>query len=266
MKYLLSILLVLSFSLAFAGGPWSQGKNKGFAEISFSASLFNDLIVKNQFNVYAEYGLSEQITAKAILPYMWVGTKNGIEESGNNLTPNKLSGIGNIVFGLKYEFLKSPFNASVGVDYTTNTFQKDIEQGLRTGYETSTYTPQISIGKGFNKGYVLAEAKYLINDSEYANYINLIGEIGRKIGQKSYLSFYIEHKGVANTGSFNDTDAPSFTSTGFFIDNEKYTTLGPKALIHIKDNFGLSTAVLFNLGNNPNNNETNVKLGVYYDW
>jgi len=266
MRYVVSFLLTLCFFTAFAGGPWWQGKGKGFAEISFSTSLFNNLIAKNQFTTYVEYGLNERLTAKAILPYMSVGAKSGIENSGNNLTPKSLSGIGNLVFGLKYEFLKAPLNLSVGLDYATNTFNKDVNDGLRTGYETLTYTPQIAIGKGFNKGYALLEAKYQYNDSKYANYLNFIGEYGRRIGKNTYLSLYVENKTFASKGSFNEIDAPAFNSTGFFVDNENYSTFGPKALINLKDDFGISTAVLFNLGSAPNSNEANVKLGIYYDW
>lgn len=265
MRTFLLIILVLTTTNIFAGGPWAEGKGKGYVETSalFAVATTTQ---DHTYQIYAEVGVTEKFTLKLIVPFKYISSPNDIDVT--RFEKGKLFGIGNMVIGGKYEFYKKKFLMSAGLDLELGIIKKDDELGLRTGYEKYTIRPVYSIGYGIEKLYTYGEIKPGFSTNGFGHDINLIAEVGGKVDDNVWLAGYFEFKGVFKNGDFNDNELPSYSATGFYRDQQNFLTIGVKLAAYLYNGFGLNGAAFYGKGVTTAGGGSSiaVKAGIFYDW
>lgn len=261
--YLLVLLSCLHLGALMAGGPWASPRLGGYFELGSTFTLAT--VTDNTHQLYSEFGLSKRISLKAILPFRQVSTPKDITDISNNtIKEGELSGIGNIIIGLKYQLLVD-LPVSIGLDLSLNTLDKKEEVGLRTGYEGYTIRPILAIGNSKGADYYFAEIQPGFTTNNYSGDLTLVGEYGSKIAEKIYLALYTQARLAFSNGTFNASDAASFQKVGFYIDRQQYVTIGPKAAIVMSDKWGISLALFYTRGRAQAGSVYSTKLGLYYN-
>ena len=161
--YLLTIGFLFVAHQSKAGGPWVLGKKKGFAQIGATflnySSVYNSEgvsngigfeVTDNTFQLFTEYGISDKMNVKLILPFKSLEAQSGAASES-------LSGLGNVTIGVKRLLVDKSFKFSGGLDVSMNTIQSESSAGLRTGYDAFGVTPYLSVGTSKGKFYVFAE-------------------------------------------------------------------------------------------------------------
>ncbi len=261
----LSILLTINifFSDLYAGGPWVSPKLGGYFEVggSFtSASTVTD----NTYQLYSEFGITKRLSFKGVIPFKQISSPEDVEETSNNAVEfGKLTGLNNIILGLRYQ-LSQRLPIAVGFDFSLNTFRIKANQGLRTGYESFTLRPVFAIGGSTNTSYYYAQFMPGFSTNNYSADFTFVLEYGGKISPKSYLALYFQGRIPFSNGNFNDTDASAFEFTGFYIDRQNYYVVGPKLSIGLGKNWGISSALFLVIGRPQDGNVISTKIGLYY--
>ncbi|MGB6036901.1 MAG: hypothetical protein WBG42_11585 [Cryomorphaceae bacterium] len=174
-KLFLLPLFLFFFSSLFAGGGWTYVKGKGFVKLSqnaiYSDQLFNpdgeiiDITTIGYYatSVYAEYGLTDRLTAIAYVPFFARNTlnKTRFRFSGIEIPGDELNSVGDVDLSLQYGFYKSDtWVASVRVLL-----------GLPTGEVSGGETGILQTG-----------------DGEFNQMIRF--DLSRPISEKAWISFY----------------------------------------------------------------------------
>ncbi|MCH2215354.1 MAG: hypothetical protein MK086_09305 [Flavobacteriales bacterium] len=169
------LALFVSSVASFAGGGWTYKKGKGFVKISQTAiygdQLFNpdgeviDIRTIGYYatSAYAEYGISDKITAIAYAPFFTRNTLNAIEfiQTKEEIPGDELNSFGDIDLSIQYGFYQSDtWVASVRVLF-----------GLPTGKVNGGETGILQSG-----------------DGEFNQMIRF--DLSRPISDKSWISFY----------------------------------------------------------------------------
>jgi len=187
MKKIVVIPLFLLFLSAQAGGGWTYVKGKGFVKVSqnaiYSDRFYNpdgeiiDITTIGYYatSIYAEYGLTDRLTAIAYVPFFTRNTlnKTRFRFSGMEIPGDEFNSFGDMDLSLQYGFLKSStWVGSVRVLF-----------GIPTGEPQGGDTGILQSG-----------------DGEFNQMVRL--DFSRPIGKGAWLSFYA---GLNNrTNDFSD--------------------------------------------------------------
>ena len=265
LRYSILTCLILIPTLLSAGGPWAEGKGKGFVE---TGALFNigTENLDHTYQIYSEFGLIEKLTFKFVLPLKNISSPENIDVS--QVQKGQLFGVGNVILGLKYEFFKKKIVLSAGLDTELRTISAFDDFGLRTGYEKYTFRPNFSVGWGIDNVYAYGEIRPGFSTNSYGHDINFVSEIGGKVDENVWLAAYFEIKGVFNNGNFNDNDAEAYQLTGYFQDRQNFYSLGVKFSAILYQGFGLNAGLFYGKGvNQPDGGgAVAIKVGLFYDW
>jgi Putative MetA-pathway of phenol degradation len=260
MKKIFLITLFTSFSInLFAGGPWVPGNKKAYVQAGWSGLFYNKVMIDGKttetgksnydftYQIYSEIGLGDRGLMKVILPFKQLGFvgMNGTSPNGS------LSGLGNVTFGGKYLIADKNIKLSAGVDVQTGTTKRDDALGLRTGYESTTILPYISIGSGFKKSYLSADLGYGLMSNGYSSFLKINAEAGYKVSKKLYTILMVDIKNPNKKGSFGEGLATEkkYLSNGAYVNNQSFMGLGIKLNYEIKENkFGINASALGALG------------------
>jgi hypothetical protein len=260
-------LLILALpSATWAGGPWAEGKGRGYVETSALFNLLNENL-DHTYQVYAEAGLLEKLTLKLVVPLKYVGSPDNLDVS--QFEKGKLFGISNINVGLKYEFFKKAAVLSAGMDAEMRTVNAYDEFGLRTGYEKFTFRPVFAAGWGTEMVYAYGELKPGFSTNGFGHELGFVTEVGGKVDENVWLAFYFEIRGVFRNGDFNDRDAAAYAATGFFRDQQNYFTTGVKFAADLHKGFGINFGAFYGSGVNQPESSGGIlalKAGLFYDW
>jgi hypothetical protein len=264
--------LCISITLtSFSQGPWTKGKNNGYIQLGFSSIQYD----KVQYNatetvtgnnnsditlqLYTEFGLTSKLEAQLILPYKMLGSTNKI----TNVTKT-LSGKGNATIGLKYLLYDKKWKISSGLLFSTSSNTKDDSNGLRTGFEASTFLPYFTFGSSSNKWYYYGNIGYGLMTNNYSDFIKIAGEVGYNIIPKGHLMFMFDTKNVVNKESFYTADKISYRNTSNYLDRQAYFAVGIKANYEfIKNRFGANIAGIGALQLNNTPIAPSINVGVY---
>lgn len=255
------VVVSLFYSLCMAGGPWAEGSKKGFFEASAGFSLGNSSYIDNNYQIYTEVGIGNRINVKLILPFRTVG----ITDQLDTLDAKRLTGISNIVLGANYQLLKSK-PLSIGLDVELKTINKNDIFGLRTGSPRYSFLPNVSFGHAFDKGYLITKYSFGVLTDDFSLTQAFQFEIGYTGKKNLLVALYANYFYSFNNGDFAEVDLPVYNRTGFGIDNQRYLTIGPKLLYEIDNGLGISTSLLFTLGQAGSGDVIAPKIGIYYDW
>ncbi|WP_046743458.1 hypothetical protein [Kordia zhangzhouensis] len=247
MKNIYTIIAILSTSFLFAQSPWTQEKGKFYTQLSFStipnyANVFGNPefetdreITDNTLQFYGEYGISSKTTLLVNLPLKLIKTGNAIGET-TFIAENSKTALGNISLGLKHQFYNKKWLLTGQLNVEANTSTFEAASGIRTGYDSWTFTPTLNFGKSFNSFYIQAFTGVDLKTNDYSNNFKIGGEIGTKIHTKIWLIGFLD---IVN--SFNDghIDLPlSNYGTALYVNNQEYTAFGIKSIVEISADFG----------------------------
>ncbi len=257
------IVLVFICFQAIAGGPWAEGKKKGYVEAS-SLFTIGSTVTDHTHQIYAEIGVLEKLSLKTIIPFKYISTP---EDLGPDFIQGSLFGISNVLLGAKYEVFKKKAVMSVGLDVSFQTIKENDQLGMRSGFKKFTFIPIYSIGFGMEKFYTYAEIKPGFSTNGFGHEFGLVYELGGKVDENIWLGLYSELKVVYDNGSFNDTDVSTYQSLGSFIDGSDFFTVGGKFSAILVAGFGVNAAVFYGTSvSGSGGGAASVKVGLFYDW
>ncbi|MDY7395120.1 hypothetical protein UMM65_07690 [Aureibaculum sp. 2210JD6-5] len=242
MKKIIAIVLVcLGIQFLNAQSPWTRNSGKtylqlGFTGLSYDAVQVNNKRVENfdkindiTLQLYAEYGITNNLEAQLIIPYKIADIK----------TPNEsesISGVGNVSLGLKYKLLDKNWKISSGILFSANSIKIDENKELSTGFNSSTLLPYITAGSSYNKWYYFATIGYGYMTNDYSDFFKAGLEVGYNIIPNGHISLVLDTKNVVSKESaFTDDESQWFSH----LDRQQYNAYGVKANYEFtKDKFG----------------------------
>ena len=273
------ILLVFVSPAIFAGGPWTQSKSAGFAQLSYSLipdyrSLYqsgssSDAIQLNRdvtditLSLYFEHGLADNLTVVGVVPYKR-GKTSGETFSGDFsevLDDGSLNGIGNISAGLKYNKKTLLVSGSILVD--ANTGKNEAATGLRTGYDGWGIAPVISIGGSRNNFYAFIDSGLRFRTNSYSNEFLLNGEAGVQLFNRLWVIGVLDIRQSINDGTADNENAEQ---TGLYPDNQEFVAPGFKLIYDIHPRFGINFSRFGAFSGNLVAKKASSTLGVYLRW
>ncbi|WP_418263053.1 hypothetical protein [Flavobacterium faecale] len=251
--------------------PWTQQKGHAYIQLGISG-LFYDLAQinghKSTLNadysdvttqVYADYGLTDQLEAQLILPYKFINVSSNTNSNTANLT-----GIGNITLGLKYKIQDKDWKISSGLQYTANSIVRnsDIEgQKLTTGFDANTYMPYVSAGTSEGKWYYFGTVGFGYMTNDFSDYLKLDAEIGYQITPNGHLIFALNSKNVVSKESAFFNNSIQWPS---YLDRQTYNALGLKYNYEFKPNYlGANIAIFGAFGNDNVPLAPSINLSFY---
>jgi hypothetical protein len=259
MKNLFKIILFLLISNnAFAQSPWTREKGKAYIQIGLTSLNYKKAQINGKLTelgvnysdittqLYSEYGIIKNLEAQLIIPFKSVNYKSDFINQSE-----KLTGLGNVTMGLKYNFFNTTWKISGGIQYSLNSISKNDTQTLSTGFNASTILPYISAGSSSGKWYYFGNLGYGYMNSEYSDFLKLSAEIGYNVIEKGHLIFVLENRIIATKENAYIKDPNQWPS---YSDRQSYSAVGLKLNYEfIKDKFGANFAALgaFALDNAP---------------
>lgn len=248
----LSILLLYFLSVAvFAQSPWTQKKQATYVQVSFTtipsySTLFGNPeyqtereITDNTLQVYSEYGISNKTTLITTIPLKMVSSG---DLSNPSLFPstNKESqtSLGNIQFGIKHNFYQKKWLLSGQLLVEANTSNYDDDSGLRSGYDAWTFTPTLSLGRGFSSWYIQAFGGIDLRTNSYSSNLKLGGEIGYKAFEGLWVAGFLD--GLASLQNGKRIDPENNKRTGLYVNNQSYAAFGMKLIGEFSSDFGIN--------------------------
>ncbi len=274
----LIIIFFLHFTYPlFSQSPWTKKKGEFYTQISFSTiSNYDEIfgnpdynthqkITDNTFQIYVEYGVSNETTLIINAPFKNIKTgnltnKTGIESSST--TAETITNFGNIELGIKHNLYNKKWllTGQFNIAFNTSTYHK--VSGIRTGYDAFTFTPLINFGRGYNKTYFQAFTGFNIRTNNYSSNFKIGGEGGYKIIDKIWLIGFLDFVISLNNGDF---EAPlENTLTALYVNDQEYTAFGLKAIGEITPDFGLIAGFGGAFSGNNVAKEAAIYIGFYY--
>lgn len=240
-------------SSAVAGGGWTYIKGKGFVKISqnaiYSDQLFNpdgditDITTIGYYatSLYAEYGLTDRLTAIAYAPIFTRNTlnKTRFRFSGMEFPGDELNAFGDVDLSLQYGFYKSDtWVASVRVLF-----------GLPIGEVSGGETGILQSGDGeFNQMIRLDLSRPISQNAWFSVYVGLNNRtnnfsdeyrLGAEIGTKLWSGFLAIAKVDVVQSFFNGDADPSQGGT-IFSNNTEFVSPSIELAYEMKNELGFS--------------------------
>lgn len=213
---------------------------------------------------YGEYGLSDQTTLVASIPYQFM--KAGAFQN-NGLFPQTAEGnfqaLGNVSIAFRQQLWNKGVQVAGTFRFDLPVNQYDPPTGLRTGYNAFTILPMISAGKGFGKFYTFAFAGYGLRTDGYSDFAQAGLEGGAKIGPV-WLVLFTELIRPFENGN---VDLPYRNElTALYIDNQGWWSYGLKGIWEINRFWGVfasgaGAGWAQNVPKNPG-----LSAGVFFKW
>lgn len=270
-------------STAGARTPWTQPKKGGFFQLaaygigpydrlyqsSGSDFALNREITDNTVEAYAEYGVTENWTILAVLPFKQADAGRTLPNP--TLTPTtgvagSFKRLGNAVIGARRKLVDRQYTLSGQLDIEMPTGSVDEATGLSTGYDAFTFAPTVSAGKGWQRAYVFGYGGLGLRTNDFSS--------DWRVGLEGGYAFFERNRvwlvGLADLRrSFENGDVVlprTNLETGLYVNDQEFLAYGGKILIDIGKGFGIQgTYYTATQGNNVPRS-TLAGLGVYYRW
>ncbi len=214
---------------------------------------YNDLTIQ----VYAEYGITNNLEAILILPFKSVGLKSNTSNHSENL-----SGLGNITAGLKYKFYDQKWKISGGLSFNINSIDADLNAPLSTGFNANTIIPYLAIGSSQGKWYYFGNVGYGYMDNNYSDFFKATFEVGYEVMPKGHLMLVVDTRNVVNKESAFNNEVSQWPS---YLDRQTYNAIGLKGNYEFKkDKLGANLAVFGATGIDNAPLAPTFNLGIYF--
>lgn len=263
-QLILTILLVATSSLAYAGGGWPQPKGQGYLKLSqwwvTSNQHFTDVglidpnITMGIFNtsLYAEYGLTDRITGVVYLPFFSRAIQNN-EISGTTqeiITPgDAINGVGDTDISLKFGITNPAKGLAVAATMTFGIPLGEnaggVRQNLQLGDGEFNQMLTVDAGSGWQAGsipmYANAYLGYNNRTKGFSDEVRYGAEIGANIANKK---LWIIARMNAVESTKNGDERPPANSTSIFANNTEFLSIGGEVAYNITDKWGVSASYM----------------------
>jgi hypothetical protein len=281
-----SVLFLVFMSMVFslsAGGPWPQKKGNFYLKLSEWWLVFDQhftdqgLIDPNtttgifSTTLYAEYGISDRLTAVVYAPLITRNYMNNLVSLTNNevLVPGEaINRIGDIDVSARYALSRSfPVSATLTLGVPTGVSSAGVEGNLQTGDGEFNQMLQLDAGQGFK--YTKNIAGYLSGFVGLNNRTNGFSDEFR-YGMEGGVSF-VKNKlwvigRINGVESFQNGDTAATTSsTSIFSNNSEFTSYGIETAYYITQKIGVSASVASAFRGRVIAAAPSYSIGFFYD-
>lgn len=251
------VLGVISPSLA--QGPWTQKKGEGYFQFQSILpaykyeSLLNGRFVNERqgvnrktfnsdYSFYLEYGLGDKLDVITSLPFKYVSTGELTDKLhfGDLLAEGNLFGLSNPRLAFRYSLLEKKVNVAVSLQTSWNTISKDLDKGLATGFDASSFGAMIHIGRSKEKHYGFLAVGYHKYTNDFSDVLEINLEHGWKIGPKWNISFALNARHSLENGSYRNEN---LEQTGLYPNNQEWAAISVKAAYEWANGFGVNLAL-----------------------
>ena len=282
-KITLLIITTLFFSSTiYAGGPWPQLKNNGYIKISewwiisnqhyTDQGLIDPNLTNGIFNssIYAEYGLTNRLTATVYFPFFsrayFNNTVSGT--TGETLIPGEaINSLGDTDISLTYGLLKGPVvvSASLTLGIPLGKDTGGSQGTLQTGDGEFNQMIRLDAGTGFQVGNLSAYASvyggYNNRTEGFSDEIRFGVEAGVTLFNNR-LTAIARLYGIQSLN--NGIEGQRENSTSIFANNSEHLTFGPELAYNISDNWGVSAGFGTALSGKLIYAATSYNVGVFF--
>jgi hypothetical protein len=276
------VICSTTFTQLQAQGPWAAGRGHGFAQLSFNTINYNNVYDRdgkvqkvfrnnsdNTIQLFAEAGISKNLTAKLVLPFTIASYSKNLLSPGSGPEKASLAGLGNITAGIKYTRQFRHWLIAPSLDISLPASAPNSAKGLRNGYENVTVLPQVSAGISGKKWYAYTKLGYGITTNGYNDFAGINAEGGYKLLPGLWVSLVADLRiTTAARGDFGEKEKslyPNYGYTNFYVDDQEYFGIGIKAAYQFnKSKFGLSTALYGAAGGRNVAAAPSINGGVFY--
>ena len=242
MKYpLLLLFLTTLFLYGKTQSPWVSSENGYYFQFAYNTipeynSLFNGkeeafqtsrYIQDKTIQLYGEYGITDNITIIASIPYKLL-------RSGK-LNPNVEFNLYKI--SLKHKLLDKKWVASGQLRIELPAaISSGIESGLMPGYDAFSFAPIVSIGRGWNKFYGYYWLSGIVRSNNYSDYLNS----GLEGGWRPFKGFwFIVYSEILHSFKNGSRELPPPEKQfGLYSNDLEYFSYGFKILYEFNINAG----------------------------
>jgi len=255
----ISSILAGSLLIAFVvhsayGGPWPRKQGTGFVQLGASRIAYDKVygddgikqllgfeVTDNVVQVFAEYGVNDDITVTAMVPFKVVSVSAGAPESV--LPGGQKSGIGDIDLAIRRTWLSSDgYVLSTEMMIGLATGDHVHPYGLILGDGETNIAVRLSGGRSFYPSplYVSGDAAYNFRSDGFSDDVLYNLEIGYDVISNRLLLILLV-SGREST-SMNPTPPTTASALGLLSFNQEYTAIIPKVLYKFSNEWGVSAS------------------------
>lgn len=254
-RVLLAVAICLSTTAVKAGGGWPQPQGSGFFKLGQNALVADRFFQPNgeiinirtislyATSFYAEYGLTDRLTAVAYVPFFVRSTLNREELASGELVASgdEVNSWGDTNVGVKYGVLTGgPVAVSVG-----------LTLGLPLGNTAGGETGILQTGDGEFNQLVTVEASRSVG-AFYST--ALLGFNHRTEGFSEELRYGLEvgytfegklmaQLRLYGVESFENGNVQNVGANSIFANNTEFLSLTPEVVYHVSEQWGVSASV-----------------------
>lgn len=260
---------------AFAGGGWTQPPGTGFFKLGQHSIIADRFFQPNgditnirtislfTTSLYAEYGLSDRLTAVAYIPFFVRSTLNREEfTSGRAPVPGDfVNSFGDTNLGMKYGLVTDgPVVVSVGLTLglplgATAGGETGI---LQTGDGEFNQLLTVEASRAFGAFYATALLGFNNRTKNFSEELRYGLEVGYTAGK---LLVQLRMLGV---DSFENGDARGGGANSIFANDTEFLSLTPEVAYSITDQWGVSVSMGTALSGKRILADPNYGVGVYF--
>ena len=286
MKNIILIISFLFISVSVqAGGGWPQPKGQGYIKISewwliankhyTDAGKIDPNLTNGLFNstIYAEYGLSDRLTAIVYFPFFSRSYFNN-EVSGTTgeiLTAGEaINSIGDTDISLKYGLTKGSgiaVSATLTLGLPIGKDSGGSSGNLQTGDGEFNQLIQIDAGTGFPIGETNGYANVYIGFNNRTSGFSDEFRYGFEAGLNIFNNKLTAIARFIGVKSFkNGLPSGESNNTSIFANNAEYLSFSPEIAWNIKDNWGLAAGVGTALSGKIIYANPSYNVGIFFKW
>ena len=281
-KIILStVCLLIGCSALLAGGGWPQPKGSGYIKLSewwlianqhfTDAGRIDPNLTNGLFNttLYAEYGLSDRLTAIVYFPfYSRAYFNNEVSgTTGETLTPGEaINGIGDADVNLKYGLTKGKgiaVSATLTLGLPLGESAGGREGNLQTGDGEFNQLIQLDAGTGFPlgqaRGYANVYVGFNNRTNDFSDEFRYGGEVGVTLANDR-LTLIARLIGVK---SFRNGLPSAEITSSVFANNAEFLSFSPEIAYRIGQRWGVAAGLGTALAGKIVYANTSYNVGVY---
>jgi hypothetical protein len=252
---LLALLLFTNIGKMQAGGGWVYGKNKGYVKIAQnvirSAYFFDgtgeviDIPTISLYttSIYAEYGLTDKLTAIVYLPFFVRSTLNEIEfqQSGNTIEGDDVSSFGDTNIGFKFGLFQNKsvvVAASLTFGLPLGSSEVSSESVLQTGDGEFNQLLKVEASHSFypKPYYATAFVGFNNRTQGFSDEFHAGGEFGITLNK------FVAIIKAYNVSSLYNGNAGENGANGVFANNTEYFSFTPELVYQFSEKAGMAAS------------------------
>lgn len=269
--------LLYSISI-FSQSAWVKDKGELYTQLSYNtipkySTIFNqkgaDLntsraISDQTLQLYAEYGLSANITLITVVPFKRLTASTTVAETTFPLTINEgeLNTLGNVSIAIRRKIKHTKFALATQLQVDMPTVKYDSSTGLRSGIDAYSFIPSFALGKGKENLFFQSSFGFILRTNSYSNglFFNLEG--GKKYYNQLWVVPFIN---IVDSFADGNVKEPIQNFETFSnLDRAQYGGFGIKLIEEIKPNFGITAAVGGAFFAHLEAKQLSLNVGAYY--